>query len=348
MRHIKAAVLEEDGRLVIKELDVPSCDKGEVIVKVEVCGICRTDLKCVKYGQRDLALPRILGHEMAGTIVQVGAGVSHYQEGERVQIFPGISCGKCLYCKTGLDNLCSSLNIMGFNYDGGFQEYLRIPAVGVDNGILHKLSPEITWEEAAVVEPLACCVNMQDALAIANAQTMLIFGAGRLGLLNMRLAKASGIEKVIAVEKDETRVAVADSLGFDYVINPVKKNLLSEVKALTGNRGVDVVINCCPDPNAFTQGLELLAKKGKYGFFSGLIMDKETSININSIHYKEITMVGAYGCNLKSNNKALQLLADKKVMVQDLFTKTIGLNEVQEGINLIDDDLNQLIILVKY
>lgn len=348
MKHIKAAVLEEVGKLKIRERKELLCNKGEVIVKVEACAICRTDLKCVKLGQRDLVLPRVLGHELVGTIATIGDDVKGYSVGERVQVFPGISCGVCDFCKRGLDNLCQDLKIIGFNYDGGFQEYLRIPDIGVKNGVLQKLSDDTSFEEGTVAEPLACSINMQDSLQLKEAKTMLIFGAGRLGFLNLRLARANGIEKIIAVENNETRASMAEKFGFDYVINPLKKDVLSEVNAITGNKGVDIVINCCPDPLAFNKGFELLAKRGQYGFFSGLIMNDESKININQIHYKEIALVGAYGCNSNSNKKALRYIAEKKIQVRDLITKRIDLSEIEAGINLIDHDLNQLIIVVEY
>jgi len=345
---MKAAVLESTGNLIIRELPTPLCRAGEVLVKVNACGICRTDIKCMTVGQRDLVLPRVLGHELAGTVVDTGPGVSDVEVGSRVQVFPGIACGSCEYCRKGYENLCPQLQIIGFNYDGGFQEYILIPEKGVKNGVLNPFPTAITFREAAVVEPLACSINMQDAVRLTAMDTLLVFGAGRLGLLNLKLARTRGVEKIIVIETNEIREKQAIKYGFNYVINPLKTDATAQIREITEGRGVDVVITCCPDPTAMDQGFEMLAKKGRFGFFSGLLMQENTRIDFNKVHYRELEVIGAYGCSRSHNKRALEYITGQRVMVNDLITRIIGIQEIKKGMELFASSPEELIIVVEY
>lgn len=344
---MKAAVLEGVQKLFIKHREIPRCNEGEVLVQVKACSICRTDMKCYELGQRDLKLPRVLGHEIAGVVAEIGSGVDQVKKGDHVQVSPGITCGHCEFCLKGQDNLCRQLKIMGFNYDGGFAEYLLVPAEGVRGGILNIIPPNITFEEASMTEPLACSLNMQEVLKITANDTMLIYGAGRLGILNALLAKNYGAKKVILIEPNETRLQKAGDFGFDYLINPVNSNVRKEILAITNNRGVDVVIPCCPETEAFNSGLQLLAPKGRFGFFSGLLSEESMKFDLNLVHYKELTMIGAYGCTIAQNKKALALLGSDAVSVREIISKVISLEEVERGIKMIKE-MSQRSVVVSY
>jgi len=340
-------VLEGVNRITLKEIDTPSCGDGEVLVKVEACGVCRTDMKCFTRGQRDLKIPRVLGHEITGTAVKTGREVREIQEGDRLQVSPGITCGECKYCLQGLDNLCNHLQIMGFNYDGGFAQYLLVPSRGVKRGILNKIPSPITFEEAAMTEPLACSLNMQESLGVQKGDTVLIFGGGRLGILNARLARSRGAGPIILVEPLEKRIAGAKNLGFDYCINPLKTDALKEVMNITRNKGVDVVIPCCPDPRAFNSGLHMAAKKGRFGFFSGLTPEGPCPFDLNLIHYKEIKMVGGYGCSINHNKRALEILSRGKVEIKDIPIRAIKLEEIEKGLKMVED-MSELAVTILF
>ena len=147
---MKAAFLEAIERLTLTHIDIPQCGPGEILIKTMACGICRTDMKCFTQGQRDLKMPRILGHEIAGTVAAIGQGVTQVSVGDRVQVSPGISCGTCPYCLKGQDNLCDSVQILGFHVNGGFAEYLLIPAEGLRNGVIQDIPDNVTYAEAAL------------------------------------------------------------------------------------------------------------------------------------------------------------------------------------------------------
>lgn len=329
---MKAVVLEKPGELVLKEVDIPVCGDHEILVQVKACNICKTDVKCVTMGQRDLVYPRVLGHEIAGVIIKKGKNVVGYPVGKHVHVHPGIACGKCEYCKVGMDNLCDHVEIMGFNFDGGFQEILKIPQNGVNGRILNMINNEnLNYEEISFIEPLACCVNIQDALEINRNMAMIIIGGGRLGVLNLLLAKANGVKKVMLIEADENRRNRGLGFGFDEVFSGDETDLIDQIKMLTNGQGADVVIPCCPGPKALDLALQLLRKKGKLGYFSGVIREEGIYPDTNLIHYKEITVIGSYGCSLAHSRKAKTLLETEKINVRPLISHRVRLEELAVG-----------------
>lgn len=304
-------------------------------MKVRACGICRTDMKAFNMGQRDLHLPRILGHEIAGTVVETGAGVICVKPGDRVQVAPGLPCGSCKFCLREMHHLCDHVQVMGFHYDGGFAEYVLVPASGVSNGVLNLIPGNLTFQEAALTEPLACSVNMQETIGVGSGDSVVIFGAGPLGFLNTKLARSRGAGPIILVEVNEERLSRAKG-EFDYCINSDKKNPRAIVEDVTGGRGAEVAISCCPEPDVIRTGLSVLAKRGRFGFFSGLVGDSAIGTgDLNLIHYRELSVHGAYGCSSRHNRLALKLLADGAVMVKDMITREIKLEDVLEGLEAV-------------
>ena len=342
---MKAAMLEAIEKLAITQMDIPQCGPSEVLIKTMACGICRTDLKCFTMGQRDLIMPRILGHEVAGIVESVGQGVTKVSIGDRVQVAPGIPCGKCSYCLAGKDNLCDSVQILGFHVNGGFAEYLLVPAEGVKNGVLQPIPDHVTYAEAALTEPLACSVNMHNSLNVSSEDTILIIGAGPLGVLNAKLARANGVKKIIIGEKKSNRLKLAEKFDFDYLINVNDTDLNKEIKKITKGAGVDVCIPCCPGMEAFSQGINLLAKRGRLGFFSGLIGSAPLGFNLNVIHYKELLVSGAYGCSLSHNKEALRLITEGRVHVENMITKRLSLDEVQSGLEMVQNSSEMSIVI---
>lgn len=308
---MKCAVLTSAKQLEIIERAPPVCGPADVVVSVEVCGVCRTDRKAFHMGQRDLVMPRVLGHEIVATIQQTGAKVSGLKPGERVQVSPGVVCGVCSYCTSGPDNLCDAMQIIGFHLDGGFSELLLVPGSGGLAG-LNKIPAGLDARSAVLTEPLACCVNLQKRLGLKDTQTVVIFGGGPLGLLSAQLARHLGVEKIIIVERMKSRRALAAQfsdcqLDFD-------DQTASRIYELTRGKGADAVLPCCPGSAPFLLGIEIAAKRGRIGFFSGLTDSAGiTHAALNAIHYKELTVTGSYGCSTADNREALELLACGKV-----------------------------------
>ena len=329
---MKAVVLTGPGELEMTERAIPSCGDHEVLVQVKACNLCKTDLKCLTMGQRDLVYPRVLGHEISGVIAEVGAAVTGYQKGQRVHVHPGIACGGCAYCEEGDDNLCDHMRIMGFNYDGGFQEYLIVPEEGVRGQIINIIENDtLSFEEISFIEPLSCCVNVQEKLKLAPSDTLLIIGAGRMGILNLRVAKALGVQKVFLVETNPERAARAETLGFDAIFANAQE-AEDAIKKQTDGKGVDAVIPCCAAPDAMNLALRVLKKRGRFGHFSGIIPDGATQPEINTLHYKEQIMAGAYGCGIAHSRRAKALLESGSLIVKDLITERIPLKDLAHGL----------------
>lgn len=292
-------------------------------------------MKAYYQGQRDLQLPRILGHEVVGTIAGLGKDIYQFNLGDRVQIAPGLPCGCCRYCLTGTHQMCDHIRTIGFHYDGGFAEYVLIPPEGVTHGVLNKIPNDLTFNEATLAEPLACSINMQKSLQIKIGDAVVIFGLGPLGIINTKLARAMGARLIIGVEINISRFKQAEAWGIDYPINSLKTDPVSEILRITRGNGVDVVIPCCSSHEVISQGLAVLSKKGRFGLFSGLSHPHLALIDVNTIHYKELVICGAYGCSAKDNRDAIELLSSGVIKVNDMITRVVGLEEIVLGIEAI-------------
>lgn len=304
---MKCAVLSSVGHLDIVERETPACSEFDVLVKVECCGVCRTDRKAFNMGQRDLVLPRVLGHEIAGTVAAVGSGVRSYAPGDRVAVSPGVFCGTCEYCGKWYDNLCDKMRIIGFHLDGGFAEYLLVPGIGKEPPILNKMPDRMDFATAALAEPVACALNILGRLDIGSAKSAAVFGAGPLGMLTASLINVMSGAEIIIVEPMSCRRELADLVS-DRQID-ADEHTAARILEITRGRGVDVVIPCCPGNAPFATALSVAAKRGRVGFFSGLT-DSEglTNSTLNLAHYRELSIAGAYGCSLSDTREALEIL----------------------------------------
>ncbi len=346
---MKAVFLKDAVTLVTEEVTMPECGGDEAVVRVEACGICRTDMKCYFQGQRDLKMPRILGHEIAGIVLTAGKNVNGIEPGSHVQVYPGISCGSCRYCRQGFDNMCDSLAIMGFNYDGGFSGYLKVPASSIKAGALNQIPKGISFAEATLTEPLACCINMLEALKLKAGDNLLIFGAGRFGLLTAMLARLWGAGKVMLAEPDSGRRNTASELGFKHCFDPGDPHLQEKLKSCTGEQGVDLAVTCTPHPDALTKAVEIVNKRGRLGFFSGLVgPGNNKNADLNLIHYKELTVKGAYGCSLRHNRAALELLGTGVIKAGKIITREISIDQLREGLLMVKNQSELSVVITHF
>jgi L-iditol 2-dehydrogenase len=260
---MKAAVLEKPGKLAIRELPDPSCPPGGVVVKVLAANVCSTDLHMWKKGHPALRYPRILGHEIAGVVAEVSNEERRYKVGNKVQVYPGIGCGTCEYCRRGSENLCPSIQIMGFSLDGGFAQYLALPKSAVENGCLNIIPSSLSLLEAAMAEPLACCLNGLEKVDLKKDETVLILGAGPIGCLCAMASSLLGAGKVILVEQDPSRRTLSQQATADTVLDSTKVDVVEAVKGLTKGRGAQVVVTCFREAALVYPLLELAATGGR-------------------------------------------------------------------------------------
>ena len=261
---MRAAVLKAPGNLTVQEVEDASCPEGGALVRVEACAICPSDIKMFRIGHRDLSYPRILGHEVVGRVVETDAPEVP-TEGARVQVWPGLVCGTCRSCRSGNDNMCQQQGIFGFNRDGGFAQYMAIPPESALVG-LNAVPAGVSAEAASLTEPLACCVHAQDMCRVSEGETVLIIGAGPMGMLHAMLALSYGA-RAIVVEPMEARRKLVERFGAE-VLEP-SEGLTDEVAGLTSGRGADVAILATPAAY-ISDVMRAMASRGRVCVFSGL------------------------------------------------------------------------------
>jgi L-iditol 2-dehydrogenase len=315
-------LVTEIGGFRLARLPVRPPRDGEVLVRVALTGVCRTDLKLIRVGHRDLVLPRVPGEEVVGTIAEKGAGVAGLECGDRVYLYPGQWCGSCPACRSGAENLCRSMRIMGFHRDGGFAEYVTVPAQSVI-----PLPEEIPFEAAVFAEPLSCCLNALELAGLKPGMTVGIWGAGPAGTLLQRAARARGAEAV-NIEPDARR---RDAVG-----------------GIESGRGrtFDVAVVAVGAKAAYEEAIARLGPRGRLVVFSGLPpADDRIAVSLNPLHYHEQTLVGAYGCAYRHGVAALNLLTGGAVPVADLISHRLPLDRLEAALDLVATRQSMKILL---
>jgi L-iditol 2-dehydrogenase len=283
----------------------------------------------LKNGQSgiDADHPVVLAHEFAGIIEKVGASVKGYTPGQRVSVAPNIGCGICDFCVAGKSHHCKSLTAMGIHMDGGFAEYARIPAAAIRLGNVTPLADTVTFEAAAANEAFACVYNAFERYQVHPGETVLIIGAGAIGMMHARLAKMSGAAKIILNDLSESRLAECAAIDPDLVI--VRDDLPGRVAEITGGKGADVVITACSAAAAQRGAFALAGIDGRVNFFGGLPKGKENvELDTNIIHYKQLTVTGTTRSSHAHYRQTLRFIATGVVKVDDLVTHRWPVSDV--------------------
>ena len=331
---MKAVRLWGKADLRVEEVPEPAVSPGEVLVAVKASLICGTDIRMLQTGghAHGGSGPRILGHEVSGIIAKPGKGVSgDYAEGARVAVAPNIGCGICDWCVGGDTHMCGSLRAIGINLDGAFAEYVRIPADAVSQGNLALIPGDMTFEEAALAEPLSCVYSAFERCRTRPGDTVLVIGAGPIGLLHAKLHRLSGAGLVMVHDLNEERLAFCGREDPALaVIGPDRP--VERVMDLTRGKGADVVITAAPSPEAQVLSFDVVAANGRVVFFGGLPKDKEiVGLNTNAIHYRQITVTGTTRQNLRQYRACLDLLGKKLIDVKRIITHRFALDQAAEA-----------------
>jgi len=333
---MNVARLYAPGDLRVEEADIPEPGPGEITIRVQTCAMCGTDAKIFHHGHHNISLPRVLGHEIAGEVSEVGRGVDGWARGDRVQVIAAIPCGTCLYCRRGQETVCENLESMGYQYDGAFAEFMRVPKKVLDRNGVNRIPEHVPYEAAALTEPLACVLNGQEIAAVGEGDEVVILGAGPIGCLHVRLARARGASSVTLIDVNQLRLDLAARSGPDAMINGSEEDAIETVRKLTDGRGADVVITATGAGPAQEQALEMAARRGRISLFGGLPKDKPIiRFDSNLVHYRELFVVGAYGSAPRHNRDALGLISSGDVVVDDLITHRLSLHAVEEGIGTV-------------
>jgi L-iditol 2-dehydrogenase len=322
----------------LAEMPNPECPKGGALIQVKACSVCGTDVKMFENGHKDLVYPRVLGHEIAGRVVQLDGDFSRIKEGDLVQVWPGIACGQCSQCLKGSDNRCESMEIMGFNRDGGFAEAISVPGESLLKG-LNPIKEPADPGLLALAEPLGCSINCQEMARVSEGDSVLILGGGPLGCLNAMLSRHLGAERVLITERLENRIAIsrrslkgiADRI-IDISTDASPEKVEAEVLMETDGQKCDVVIAATPEAELGSHLLKLLSPGGRLCIFSGPRPGNYSpEMDLRSVHYRELTISGSYGCSSRHNKMALELIASGALDLKWLLTKRTSLERIEEA-----------------
>ncbi|MCO5999966.1 zinc-dependent dehydrogenase [Actinoallomurus rhizosphaericola] len=332
---MKVARFHAPGDIRLEEAPEPSPGPGEVKIRVRNCSTCGTDVKIFKHGHHHIRPPRVMGHEIAGEVAELGEGVTGWAPGDRVQVIAAIPCGQCEECRRGHRTVCPNQESMGYHYDGGFAEYTIVPAKVLAVDGLNRIPDGVGFAEASVAEPLACVLNGQELARVGEGDDVVVMGAGPIGCLHVRLARSRGAARVFLVDLNAERLAMsAERVNPDAALTGA--DVVDQVLKLTNGRGADVVITAAASGAAQEQALQMAARQGRISFFGGLPKDNPViACDSNLVHYRELTIVGANGSSPAHNARALDLIASGAVPVADLITHHLPLADVLEGIDIV-------------
>jgi len=325
-----AAYLTAPETLELRETPIPPVPADGLLLRVDACGICGSDLRRWREGPTSGAPGIIPGHEAVGTVVAIGSAQHRFAVGDRLAIAPDIHCGECYYCQRGLNNLCDHLTMIGITpgQPGGLAEYMPLSAAALQRGIVHHVPASLETQHAALSEPLSSVLAIQQKLGVSMTDTVLIIGAGPIGCMHIAVARARGARTIIS-QRSAPRREMARRFEPDLVIDPQTQDLVAAVRAFTDGRGADVVI--CANPVAATQAEAVLAvrKGGKVVLFGGLPKaDPTTHLDGNRIHYGEIEVLGAFSYHPTMHALALDVLARGLVPASLLITARYPLSQV--------------------
>ncbi len=314
---MRAAVFHGEGHLCIEERPTPIPGPAQVLVEIQACGVCGTD-RHIYHGDFPTTPPVIIGHEFAGQVVEVGPDVTDLAIGDRVTVDPNIYCGTCRYCQRGKVHMCTQLQALGVNLDGGFAELCVVPRKQC-----HLLPSNVSWIEGALAEPVACCIHGIDLAGIQSGDTVAIIGGGAIGLILAQLAKLAGAGQVIVSELAAERREIALTLGVDRVIDPRHEDPLAAGGIL--ENGADIVIEAVGSAATARQALDWATRGGTILWFGVAPPQDRVSIAPNQVFEKELTIRGAR-INPFTHARAVSLLASKRLDVASLVTQRIDLD----------------------
>src|SRR6201995_1157593 len=313
--------------LLIEEVPVPVAGAGEVIVKVDVCGICGTDVHILRGHFPVPNLPLIPGHEFSGRVAQIGSGVEWLSLDDFVTADINTGCDRCYYCRHQLRMFCPQLSQIGFHRNGAFAEYVKAPAAAV-----YQLPDDMSPEHAAYVEPLACAVHGQERADLRPGSTVVIIGGGPMGLVHIQLSRLRGATRIIATELNPTRRAKAAALGADIVVDPATDDAVAVVRELTEGRGADCVIEAVGSVRTYRDAFDMVRVGGTVVAYGAAPSDQELALRPFDIYSKELTIVGSYAGTYATWPDAIELIRAGRFDPDQIISNVVPLADLVDGI----------------
>ena len=339
---MKAAVLHEVRDLRLEDVMTPKIKADEVLIKIHATGICGTDIHIYR-GEWKTGMPIILGHEFSGIIAETGRDVSNLNVNDPVVAEPNIPCGSCYFCRMSERNyFCENLQAVGVTINGAFAEYVKIKAANV-----YKLPKDLSLDEAALIEPLACCIRGIDQAGIRIGDTVAIIGAGPIGLILLQLARLAGASMLIQTDMEDARLKMARKLGADYVINITEEDPVEAIKRLTNGYGTDVAIEAVGSPKAITQAMRATRRGGRLNIFGVSPQDAVWEVKPFELYDKELTITTSYRSPF-TFQRAVKIVSSRKVNLKPLISHVFRLEEIQRAFEVAEKRLEDAVkVLVK-
>ena len=330
---MKAIQLTGKESLKMTEIPIPEIGPDEMLLRVRAASICGTDVRMYKNGYKNVSEdhPLIPGHEFSGDIAAVGRNVTAYHAGQKVSVAPNIGCGVCDMCVSGNTHLCRTYDAFGVTMDGGFAEYVRIPEKAIRQGNVSPLEDEISYSEAALVEPLSCVYNGQMLMNAPKGADTLIIGMGPIGIMHIMMARVFGAGRIFVNDLNADRLKNAAKLIPDVI--PLEGDVMSGLHAC-GAEGVDVCIIAAPAPSAQAQSLEYMNMNGNILYFGGLPAGRENvTINTNLIHYKQLTIRGCTKQSVSEYRLCAKLVNDGRIPLHLIVSDSYRIEQFQEAMD---------------
>ena len=329
---MRAVVLNGPNDFAPTDIPKPVIGDNDMLLEMKKAAICGTDMRILAGTKtKGVRYPSVIGHEMCGVIAEVGKNVTGFQVGDKVSIANVIPCGSCPVCLAGRENACMNRKAIGYEFNGGFEEYVLIPEIAIKSGNVIKLPEDVSFTAGALIEPLSCCIRGLKNAGTGFNDTVLIVGAGPIGLMHMQLSKIAGAKQVIVSEPNEMRREVALELGADRVVDPTKENLEQIIKDATNGMGADVIVMAIGVPALVNSTLKLCKKGGTVNLFAGFAGTGECQIEVNTIHYNEINVNGSTAYKRADYLEAADMVITKKINLDKIATHTFKIDEFQDA-----------------
>lgn len=329
---MRAVVLSGPNQFAPAEIEKPQIGPDEILLEMKAAAICGTDMRILTGKKtKGVRYPSVIGHEFCGVIAEVGADVKGYEVGEKVAVANVIPCHHCSSCLRGRTNACLDRKAIGYEFDGGFEEYIRIPSICIENGNVVKLPEYMSYQAGALIEPLSCCIRGLKNAGTGFNDDVLIVGAGPIGLFHLQLSKIAGARKVIVSEPNEQRRKVALELGADLVVDPTKEDLPAIVDRETNGQGMDVIVMAIGVPALVNSTLKLCKRGGTVNLFAGFAGMGESTVEVNTIHYNEINVNGSTAYKLEDYLAAAEMIKSGKIDADKIVTHRFKIEDFQKA-----------------
>ncbi len=334
---MKAAILESLEKFDVRDVPEPEIDNESALMRVESVSICGSDVRIFHHGNPRVEPPTIIGHENSGVIVKVGKDVTRVKEGDRVSIGADVPCGQCHWCRNGLGNNCHINYAIGYQIPGAFAQYMKLPRLVLEEGPVTTFGTGLSFDDAALAEPLACAINGLELVNMSLGKSVAIIGLGPIGCMMIDLARVMGATKVIGIQRSKLRMEIAKFYEADIYIASEEEDVVERCLEETDGEGPDIVVTTCGSVEAHEQGVDMVAHRGYVNLFGGLPKTmRPMQVLSNTIHYKECFVTGSHGCVPRHHELAVRLLERGLVRVEPLITHHFPLVEIEKAFEVME------------